>query len=303
MMKMSTTTASTPRFRSALRTPTTILRRSIEAAVLVAVGCSTPSLAAQSAQAPSSKTSGSSSFVFDASSIRHSANPALRIRVGEKISRQALKRRFAGYDVRYTKGEGCLICAVITGLDGQFDVGFDKDGQTVLQLLSTDNRIRDAMGNEIGSPLKSALGAETTTCDAGESTTCASTALEGLSYIVAEEERCPIAFQGTQPTEIPACARIGGFQLFSSESTSKAPDTYNYICKDQGQSWSLKVDAAKNVLEWRNMVYRIKETENCAKFGWRAQKDGVSFDFCTATQGYADYQLNGRTVQCSLKRR
>jgi hypothetical protein len=223
--------------------------------------------------------------------------------VGEKISRQALKRRFAGYDVRYANGEGCIICAVVTGADGQFDVDFDKDGQTVLQLLSTDNRIRDAMGNEIGSPLKSALGAETATCDAGESTTCASTALKGLSYIVAEEERCPIAFPDTQPIEIPACARIRGFQLLSAESTSKAPDTYNYICKDQGQSWPLKVDTAKNILEWRSMIYRIKETENCAKFGWRAQKDGVSFDFCTATRGYADFQLNGRTVQCSLKRR
>jgi hypothetical protein len=224
------------------------------------------------------------------------------MRVGEKISKQALQRRFAGYKVQYTKGEGCLICAVITGPDGQFDVDFDQDGQTVLHLRSIDNRIRDALGNEIGSPLKTALGAETAICDAGESTTCASTAFKGLSYIVTEDERCPITVQEKQPTQIPACARIGGFQILSTESTSKAPDTYNYICKDQGQSWSLKVDAERNVLEWRNMVYRIKETENCAKFGWRAQRDGISFDFCTATQGYADFQLNGRTVQCDLKR-
>lgn len=225
------------------------------------------------------------------------------MRVGETISKQALQRRFTGYDVRYAKGEGCLICAVITGPDGQFEVDFDRDGQTVLHLRSVDNRIRDALGNEIGSPLKTALGAETAICDAGESTTCASTAFKGLSYIVTEDERCPITVQEKQPTQIPACARIGGFQLLSTESTSKAPDTYNYICKDQGQSWSLKVDAERNVLEWRNMVYRIKETENCAKFGWRAQRDGISFDFCTATQGYADFQLNGRPVQCDLKRR
>jgi hypothetical protein len=208
---MSTTTTSPSRFRSVL--PAAIVRRSIGAAVLLAVGYSTPALASQSPQAPSSKTSGARGFAFDASSIKHSATPALRIRVGEKISKQALQRRFTGYDVRYAKGEGCLICAVITGPDGQFDVDFDQDGRTVLHLRSVDNRIRDALGNEVGSLLKRALGTETATCDAGESTTCASTALKGVSYIVAEDDRCPITVQDRQPTKIPTCARIGGFQI------------------------------------------------------------------------------------------
>lgn len=166
-----------------------------------------------SAEAPPIKRNGPSGFVFDASSIRHSTKPALLIRLGKKISRQALKRRFAGYDVRYAKGEGCLICAVITGPDGQFDVDFDQDGRTVIHLRSTDNRIRDVRGNEIGSSLRSALGADTSICDAGESTTCASAAFKGLSYIVTEDDRCLFSVKDKQPTDIPACARIGGFQI------------------------------------------------------------------------------------------
>ena len=172
-----------------------------------------PTLAAQSGEASSIKRSGPSGFVFDATSIRHSAKPALLIRLGANISKQALKRRFAGYDVQYTKGESCPTCAVISGPDGQFDVGFDEDGRTVTQLRSTDNRIRNANGNEIGSSLTNALGAETATCDAGESTTCASTAIKGLSYIVTEDGRCLLSVKDKQPTDIPACARIGGLQI------------------------------------------------------------------------------------------
>ena len=59
-------------------------------------------------------------------------------------------------------------------------------------------------------------------------------------------------------------------------------DTYNYTCKDGGRSFPLKVDDTRNILEWKGATYKIKENEDCAKFGWRAEKDGQSFDFCTA---------------------
>lgn len=85
--------------------------------------------------------------------------------------------------------------------------------------------------------------------------------------------------------------------------TSAHADTYNYICKDHGKSLPLKVDDTQNILEWKGATYKIKENEECAKYGWRAEKDGASFDFCTATQGYADFQQNGINIQCNLKRR
>ncbi len=77
---------------------------------------------AQLAQALTTDRSASVGFVVGVNAITHTAKPGLFVRLGESISRQALKRRLVGYNVRYAKEEGCLICAVVTGPDGQFDV-------------------------------------------------------------------------------------------------------------------------------------------------------------------------------------
>jgi hypothetical protein len=77
--------------------------------------------------------------------------------------------------------------------------------------------------------------------------------------------------------------------------------TFNYVCKDHGKTHPLKVDDTQNTLTWKGAVYKITETD-CAKAGWRAEKDGVGFDFCTATKGYADFQLNGTSITCDMKR-
>jgi len=79
-------------------------------------------------------------------------------------------------------------------------------------------------------------------------------------------------------------------------------EIYNYVCTDHGRAYPLKVDDKNNILTWKGEIYRIKIQEECAKFGWHAKKDGVSFDFCTATQGYADFEQNGTRIQCDLKR-
>lgn len=79
-------------------------------------------------------------------------------------------------------------------------------------------------------------------------------------------------------------------------------DTYNYTCKDRGKSHSLTVDDEQNTLTWKGTVYKIKPQEDCGKMGWLAEKNGASFDFCTATKGYADFQQDGRQIQCNLKR-
>jgi hypothetical protein len=42
-------------------------------------------------------------------------------------SQLSLEKRFTGYDVRYTKGEDCLTCAVISGRDGEFQINFAQD--------------------------------------------------------------------------------------------------------------------------------------------------------------------------------
>jgi hypothetical protein len=91
--------------------------------------------------------------------------------------------------------------------------------------------------------------------------------------------------------------------LVAISTTSAHAGTYSYICADHGKSFPLKVDDTQNTLEWKGTTYKIIENEDCAKFGWRAEKDGTSFDFCTATKGYAAIEQNGIEIQCDLKRR
>ncbi len=94
---------------------------------------------------------------------------------------------------------------------------------------------------------------------------------------------------------------IGAFAALVSSSA--CAETYNYVCKENGQTSQLKVDDTRNILQWKGETYRLRETEDCAKYGWRVEKDGITFSLCTATQGYADFQYRGKTVQCNLQRR
>jgi hypothetical protein len=79
-------------------------------------------------------------------------------------------------------------------------------------------------------------------CDTGETTSCASTASANLHYIVAEDDRCQISVQEKQPTHIPACARIDGFQLDALETTSKKSEDYTLICRSQLQQSSTQAE-------------------------------------------------------------
>ncbi|MFZ5731439.1 MAG: hypothetical protein ACOY4O_01800 [Pseudomonadota bacterium] len=157
-------------------------------------------------------------FIFSSQDVRHATTPSRFVRLGERITRQALTKRFAGYEVRYTKGEDCLTCAVVSGADGQFVVSFAEDGRTVVDIRSHDDRSRDTHGNTHGASLATAIGSTSAQCDAGMDTTCASPSLKGLSYIVANDDRCPITVKEKQPTDIPACSRIAGFQILEIES-------------------------------------------------------------------------------------
>jgi hypothetical protein len=107
--------------------------------------------------------------------------------------------------------------------------------------------------------------------------------------------------------------------IFASLSTTVAyAETYNYSCKAcvfpgissgdgcdvvDGKTFPLRVDDKRNVLEWRGKKYSLTEQPNCANFGWHADGNGRSFDFCTATQGYGAIEDKGDLkVQCDLKR-
>lgn len=77
--------------------------------------------------------------------------------------------------------------------------------------------------------------------------------------------------------------------------------SFTYVCKSQGRVSTLKVNDTKQTLEWLGHTYKITET-SCGRAGWHAERDGTSFDFCTATQGYASFDLPTGTVECELHR-
>jgi hypothetical protein len=108
--------------------------------------------------------------------------------------------------------------------------------------------------------------------------------------------------------------------LLLSSAVAAYAETYNYSCNvcvfptvptsdgSDGcevveKAYPLRVDANKSVLEWRGKKYKLTQAE-CGRYGWHAEGNGTSFDFCTATQGYGAIQdKDGNVrVRCNLKR-
>jgi hypothetical protein len=98
-------------------------------------------------------------------------------------------------------------------------------------------------------------------------------------------------------------------------TTAVYAEIYNYSCKAcvfpsddgcdvvDGKTYPLRVDDSKNVLEWRGKKYSLTVLPDCGRWGWHAEGNGTSFDFCTATKGYGAIQYKDEVrVQCDLKR-
>jgi tetratricopeptide (TPR) repeat protein len=79
-------------------------------------------------------------------------------------------------------------------------------------------------------------------------------------------------------------------------------EIYDYSCKVKGKTYPLRVDADARVLNWRGKQYSLTDAD-CGRAGWHAVGNGTSFDFCTATKGYAAIQKGGKVeVECDLNR-
>ncbi len=153
-------------------------------------------------------------FIFSGDRVFNARNTGEFVQLSEKLSVALLKKRFSRYAVRVIKGEDCLVCATISGPGGGLEVNYDKGGATVTRISSDEKNSRDAMGNAIGSSLREAIGSTAAQCDSGMSLTCASPKLKGLSYIVADDDKCTIVVnEGKKLSEIPPCARIAGFEI------------------------------------------------------------------------------------------
>jgi hypothetical protein len=76
-------------------------------------------------------------------------------------------------------------------------------------------------------------------------------------------------------------------------ATPASTSIYQYVCKDHGKPFTVKVDLERNTLSYRGFSFAIQDTEDCAKSGWHVEGGRNSFDFCTATQGNAYFQYGG----------
>jgi hypothetical protein len=155
-------------------------------------------------------------FIFTADGAINPRDETESVRLLEKLPIAQLKTRFSRYKVDVMVGEDCAICANISKGEVSIFVDYDGNGITVTAISSNDKKSTDAIGNAVGTSLRDAIGARTADCDAGYRTTCRSPRLIGLYYVVEESDGCPLVVKEHQPTEIPACAQVKGFQILEA---------------------------------------------------------------------------------------
>lgn len=91
--------------------------------------------------------------------------------------------------------------------------------------------------------------------------------------------------------------------MLLSTAVAAEADIYSYSCKVDRKTDLIRVDDTKNTLEWNGKKYALTSAD-CGRVGWHAVGNGAAFDFCTATQGYGDIEIDGNIMaSCDLKRR
>lgn len=109
----------------------------------------------------------------------------------------------------------------------------------------------------------------------------------------------------------PAHAEIYNYSCEVCVFPGIVSESYQECDVVNGKTYPLRIDDSKKVLEWRGKKYNITEQPNCAKYGWHAEGNGTSFEFCTATKGYGAIIAKLKApqegtdevrVQCNLKR-
>jgi hypothetical protein len=155
-------------------------------------------------------TAQSDGFIFSGDQAVSVFDKRQLISVGEKLSIPQLKKRFPSYSVSSVKSDCGGTCASIESKNGaNIRISYGGDKSYSFYNISSDSRSsRDTLGNAIGTPLRQAVGANTTKCDLGEATTCESLLIKGLSYIAGGCE-----WKAPATTAIPACARVEGFEI------------------------------------------------------------------------------------------
>jgi hypothetical protein len=93
--------------------------------------------------------------------------------------------------------------------------------------------------------------------------------------------------------------------LIMATTPALARYDFTYLCQVDGKTYPLQVDENKHVLKWMENKYHIVIQPDCAKYGWHAEGYGMSFDFCTATQGGAGFDIANASprndIQCCMQ--
>jgi hypothetical protein len=139
-------------------------------------------------------------FVVSGETITSSTSANRYVKVGERLPVSELKKRFEGLTVQSTAGEDCLFCAYVSSSEVAFEINYDETGVVVTSVVCHQG-CSDALGNEVGTKLQSAVGSEAN-CDAGYYTTCLSPRIQGLNYILGDAgDNCSFSVTG-QSTRI-----------------------------------------------------------------------------------------------------
>jgi len=149
----------------------------------------------------------SDGFIFSGDKAVSARDPRQFIAAGEKLSISQLKKRFPSYTVTPEEGDCGGTCASIESKTGaRIYISYGGDSNFSFSKISSDApSSRDIFGNVVGTPLRKAIGTNIAKCDLGESTTCPSAQMKGLSYIAVG-----CTWNGAT---IPACAQVGGFEI------------------------------------------------------------------------------------------
>jgi len=231
-------------------------------------------------------------FVFDGTGVVNPANPRQYLRVGERVSRRAMRKRFAGYRVKYARNDaGCAPCAGVTGKNGSLFIQLSDDRRTVKTIESNDNKARDVFGNAVRNSLRKAVGSATAQCQDGTwgMPMCAAPNQSGLWYYAdIKSDDCPIIFRedkisgGPLVADIPACSTISSFSVVNTapepaakyKNISGAAYIEHYVCvgKRGHEPYSLTLDFIRSVLTFKGLAFKeLEAVDPTESFGeWRA---------------------------------
>ena len=81
-------------------------------------------------------------------------------------------------------------------------------------------------------------------------------------------------------------------------------DTFTYMCRVRDQkSYPVTVNVASGTLTWRGAVSRnLKQVSGDCRYTYRATRNGVTAELCTATQAVGDLTIGKASFECQMAR-